>query len=80
VVSYTGHRTSAFAPERVRRYAAVVAGSGITPVLSLVATALAVEPRSTFTVVYGNRTARSVMFAEELADSSCSPPRWPRCC
>jgi ring-1,2-phenylacetyl-CoA epoxidase subunit PaaE len=36
--------------------------------LSLAATALAVEPRSTFTVVYGNRTARSVMFAEELAD------------
>lgn len=63
-----GHFTTAFAPERTRRYAAVVAGSGITPVLSLIATALAVEPESRFTLVFGNRYARSVMFAEELAD------------
>jgi ring-1,2-phenylacetyl-CoA epoxidase subunit PaaE len=63
-----GHFTSAFDPARTRSYAAVAAGSGITPILSLVATALAVEPESTFTLVYGNRYARSVMFAEELAD------------
>ncbi|MEO3815546.1 1,2-phenylacetyl-CoA epoxidase subunit PaaE [Plantactinospora sp. B24E8] len=63
-----GHFTSAFTPDRVRHYAAVVAGSGITPVLALVATALAVEPASTFTLVYGNRHARTVMFADELAD------------
>jgi ring-1,2-phenylacetyl-CoA epoxidase subunit PaaE len=63
-----GHFTSGFAPDRVRHYAAVAAGSGITPVLSLVATALAVEPRSRFSVIFGNRYARSVMFAEELAD------------
>jgi ring-1,2-phenylacetyl-CoA epoxidase subunit PaaE len=63
-----GHFTSAFSPSRSRRYAALVAGSGITPVLSLIATALATEQTSTFTLVYGNRYARSVMFAEELAD------------
>jgi ring-1,2-phenylacetyl-CoA epoxidase subunit PaaE len=63
-----GHFTTAFAPDRVRRYGAVVAGSGITPVLSLIATGLAVEPASRFTLVYGNRYARSVMFAEELSD------------
>ncbi|GAB3948217.1 phenylacetate-CoA oxygenase/reductase subunit PaaK [Micromonospora vulcania] len=63
-----GTFTTAFAPDRVRHYGAVVAGSGITPVLALVATALAVEPASTFTLVYGNRTANTVMFAEELAD------------
>ncbi|WP_432902417.1 2Fe-2S iron-sulfur cluster-binding protein [Micromonospora matsumotoense] len=63
-----GHFTTAFAPQRARHYGAVVAGSGITPVLALVATALAVEPASTFTLVYGNRTANTVMFAEELAD------------
>ncbi|MBE1485673.1 1,2-phenylacetyl-CoA epoxidase subunit PaaE [Plantactinospora soyae] len=63
-----GHFSTAFAPDRVRHYAAVVAGSGITPVLSLVATALAVEPASTVTLVYGNRYARTVMFVEELAD------------
>ncbi|MBO4206974.1 1,2-phenylacetyl-CoA epoxidase subunit PaaE [Micromonospora echinofusca] len=63
-----GHFTTAFDPGRVRHYGALVAGSGITPVLALVATALVVEPASTFTLVYGNRTANSVMFAEELAD------------
>jgi ring-1,2-phenylacetyl-CoA epoxidase subunit PaaE len=63
-----GTFTTAFDPARARRYGAVAAGSGITPVLALVATALAVEPASTFTLVYGNRTANSVMFAEELAD------------
>ncbi|MER7888756.1 1,2-phenylacetyl-CoA epoxidase subunit PaaE [Micromonospora sp. NPDC048909] len=63
-----GNFSTAFDPARVRHYGAVVAGSGITPVLALVATALAVEPASTFTLVYGNRTANTVMFAEELAD------------
>jgi ring-1,2-phenylacetyl-CoA epoxidase subunit PaaE len=63
-----GHFTTAFAPDRERHYGAVAAGSGITPVLSLIATALAVEPRSLFTLVNCNRYARSVMFAEELAD------------
>ena len=47
---------------------AIAAGSGITPVLSIVATVLEVEPESTVTLVYGNRTAGSVMFLEELAD------------
>ncbi|HEX8630702.1 MAG TPA: 1,2-phenylacetyl-CoA epoxidase subunit PaaE [Catenuloplanes sp.] len=63
-----GTFTTAFDPGRARRYAAVAAGSGITPVLALVATALAVEPASTFTLVYGNRRAADVMFADELAD------------
>jgi ring-1,2-phenylacetyl-CoA epoxidase subunit PaaE len=63
-----GGFTSAFDPGRTRRYAAIVAGSGITPVLSLVATALATEPASRFTLLYGNRYARGVMFVEELAD------------
>ncbi|HLL64754.1 MAG TPA: 1,2-phenylacetyl-CoA epoxidase subunit PaaE [Micromonosporaceae bacterium] len=63
-----GHFTSAFAADRSRHYAAVAAGSGITPVLSLLATALAVEPTSRFTVVSANRTSTSVMFLEELAD------------
>ncbi len=68
VLTPTGHFTSAFAPHRTRHYAAVVAGSGITPVLSLVATALAAEPASRFTLLYGNRTSASVMFLDELAD------------
>ncbi|GIG57617.1 phenylacetic acid degradation protein [Longispora fulva] len=63
-----GHFTTEFQAGRARRYVAVVAGSGITPVLSLLATGLAAEPESTWTVLYGNRYARSVMFLEELAD------------
>jgi ring-1,2-phenylacetyl-CoA epoxidase subunit PaaE len=63
-----GHFSTDFAAGRRRHYAAVVAGSGITPVLSLLATGLAAEPDSRFTVLYGNRYARSVMFAEQLAD------------
>jgi ring-1,2-phenylacetyl-CoA epoxidase subunit PaaE len=63
-----GHFTTDLAPERTRHYAAIVAGSGITPVLSLVASALETEPGSQFTVVYGNRRAATVMFADELAD------------
>ncbi|WP_328850936.1 phenylacetate-CoA oxygenase/reductase subunit PaaK [Micromonospora globbae] len=68
VLSPLGHFTTAFDPGRARHYGAVAAGSGITPVLALVATALAVEPESTVTLVYGNRRANTVMFAEELAD------------
>ena len=63
-----GQFTTALDPLRRKHYAGIVAGSGITPVLSLVATALAVEPHSRFTLIYGNRYSRSVMFAEELAD------------
>jgi ring-1,2-phenylacetyl-CoA epoxidase subunit PaaE len=69
-----GHFTTDFDPYRARWYAAVAAGSGITPVLSLIATGLAIEPASRFTVLYGNRYARSVMFAEELSDLK---DRWP---
>jgi ring-1,2-phenylacetyl-CoA epoxidase subunit PaaE len=50
----------------VRRYGAVAAGSGITPVLSLISTVLESEPRSAFTLIFGNRDAGSIMFLEEL--------------
>ncbi|HEY0617311.1 MAG TPA: 1,2-phenylacetyl-CoA epoxidase subunit PaaE [Kribbella sp.] len=55
-------------PANAKHYAFIAAGSGITPVLSLVATTLAVEPNSRVTLLYGNRTVGSVMFADELAD------------
>jgi ring-1,2-phenylacetyl-CoA epoxidase subunit PaaE len=63
-----GHFTTTVDPTRTRHYGAIAAGSGITPVLSLVATTLSVEPASTFTLLYGNRRASTVMFGEELAD------------
>jgi ring-1,2-phenylacetyl-CoA epoxidase subunit PaaE len=49
------------------RHLCIAAGSGITPVLSIVATVLA-NPDSEMTLLYGNRTTNTVMFAEELAD------------
>jgi len=48
-------------------YVGFAAGSGITPLLSIVKTTLATQPESTFTLVYGNRASSTVMFREELA-------------
>lgn len=53
-------------PAQARRYVAVAAGSGITPVLSILATALAVEPHSTAALVLANRRPSTIMFLEEL--------------
>lgn len=50
------------------RYCAIAAGSGITPVISIVASILETEPSSEVTLLYGNRHGGSVMFLEELAD------------
>ncbi|MBN4678887.1 electron transfer flavoprotein, partial [Pandoraea nosoerga] len=44
----------------------LVAGSGITPVLSILATTLEIETESRFTLIYGNRTKESTMFRAEL--------------
>jgi ring-1,2-phenylacetyl-CoA epoxidase subunit PaaE len=44
------------------------AGSGITPILSILATTLEQQPESKFTLVYGNRRMDSVMFNEALQD------------
>lgn len=49
-----------------RRVVMLAAGSGITPVLAMVATVLRDEPGTEVTLVYGNRTARSIMFHEDL--------------
>ncbi|NYD55845.1 ring-1,2-phenylacetyl-CoA epoxidase subunit PaaE [Nocardioides marinisabuli] len=53
-------------PSAARAYAAVAAGSGITPVLSILAATLEAEPASTVTLVYGNRTGGSTMLRSEL--------------
>ncbi|RZV48602.1 MAG: phenylacetate-CoA oxygenase/reductase subunit PaaK [Acidimicrobiales bacterium] len=47
-------------------YVALAAGSGITPVLSILTTTLEVEPASRCTLIYGNRTSSSIMFLEEI--------------
>jgi ring-1,2-phenylacetyl-CoA epoxidase subunit PaaE len=49
-------------------YAAIVGGSGITPVLSIAATLLAREPEARFCLIRSDRTTASTMFLEEVAD------------
>jgi ring-1,2-phenylacetyl-CoA epoxidase subunit PaaE len=68
VLPPVGNFVTTLDPLRRRHYGAIVGGSGITPVLSLVATALATEQSSRFTVLYGNRSVDSMMLADELAD------------
>ena len=68
VMEPAGGFTMPFDPAVRRRYCAIAAGSGITPVLSLVATALATEPGSEVVLLYGNRTVGSAMFVDEIAD------------
>jgi ring-1,2-phenylacetyl-CoA epoxidase subunit PaaE len=54
--------------ERQKNYAAFVAGSGITPVLSIIKSILKSEPKSSFVLVYGNRTPEDTIFYQELHD------------
>jgi ring-1,2-phenylacetyl-CoA epoxidase subunit PaaE len=49
-------------------YLAIAVGSGITPVLSIIKSTLVAEPKSSFTLFYGNRASGTVMFREELAE------------
>ena len=62
-----GSFTTVFDVDSARRYVAFAGGSGITPLMSLIRTALAEEPRSRFTLFYGNRDSSSVIFLEGLA-------------
>jgi ring-1,2-phenylacetyl-CoA epoxidase subunit PaaE len=62
-----GHFGVPLDPSHRKHYVAFAAGSGITPLLSIIRTTLAAEPDSRFTLFYGNRASSTVMFKEELA-------------
>jgi ring-1,2-phenylacetyl-CoA epoxidase subunit PaaE len=51
-----------------KHYLGFAAGSGITPLLSIIKTTLIAEPHSRFTLFYGNRSSATVIFKEELSD------------
>ena len=53
---------------RQRNYMAFVAGSGITPVMSILQTVLHQEPNSTFVLVYGNKSPEDTIFHNQLAE------------
>ncbi len=67
VVAPLGHFGVAAEPGTARNHLALAAGSGITPLVSIIASALATEPRMRFTLIYGNRASSTVMFREKLA-------------
>ncbi len=49
-----------------KNYVAFAAGSGITPIMSLLKTVLRTEPQSNFTLFFGNKNVESIIFREEL--------------
>jgi len=61
-----GHFTTALHPENEKLYVAFAAGSGITPVMSIIKTVLLTEPNSRVTLIYGNRGRNSIIFKEEI--------------
>jgi ring-1,2-phenylacetyl-CoA epoxidase subunit PaaE len=68
IMTPTGSFSTALLPGQRKRYGAIAAGSGITPVLSILSTALEVEPGSSAVLVYVNRTTLNIMFLEDLED------------
>ena len=54
--------------DRQKNYAAFVAGSGITPAISILKSVLKSEPRSSFILVYGNKSPEETIFHQELHD------------
>lgn len=66
VMPPTGKFNTRLDPKAHKNYLAFAAGSGITPVISIIKTTLQTEPGSNFTLVYGNRNRRSIIFREEL--------------
>lgn len=67
VMPPTGKFNTPLNPFNKKNYLALAAGSGITPIISIIKTTLSTETESSFTLVYGNRYKRSILFFEELA-------------
>ena len=68
VMTPTGRFGIAHAPDKARIYVGFAAGSGITPILSIVKGVLAGEPHSRFFLFYGNRSTGGMLFREALEE------------
>lgn len=55
-------------PANAKNYMCIAAGSGITPILSIIKTVLKAEPESRVTLIFGNQRTSTIMFREELSD------------
>lgn len=68
VMTPQGRFGVALDPSAARTYVAIAAGSGITPIMSILRAVLAHEPKSRVVLIYGNRTTQSIIFREALED------------
>ncbi len=68
VMTPSGRFFTQLDPANANHYVCIAAGSGITPMLSIATTTLETEPDSRVTLVYANRTSKTVMFLEEVED------------
>jgi ring-1,2-phenylacetyl-CoA epoxidase subunit PaaE len=66
VMEPNGEFNVAINAEKPKNYIVFAAGSGITPILSIIKTHLISEPNSTFKLFYLNRTVKSIIFKEEI--------------
>jgi ring-1,2-phenylacetyl-CoA epoxidase subunit PaaE len=66
VMTPLGKFNTALDANNNKQYVAFAAGSGITPIISIIKATLAAEPNSSFTLVYGNKSRSSIIFFEEL--------------
>lgn len=66
VMTPMGNFTTPVDASNQKHYMAFAAGSGITPMMSLIKTVLISEPNSSFTLVYGNQNFHSIIFREEI--------------
>lgn len=66
VLPPTGKFNTALKADNKKNYLAIAAGSGITPILSIIKTTLQTESQSSFTLVYGNKNRNNIIFFEEL--------------
>lgn len=68
VMEPQGRFFTPLSPDHAKHYLAIAAGSGITPIMSIIKTILGTEPASRVTLVYGNRTVSGIIFLEALED------------
>ena len=66
VLPPTGNFNTELDKTKRKNYLAIAAGSGITPILSIIKTSMKTEAGSSFTLLYGNRSRNSIIFLEEL--------------
>lgn len=66
VMTPMGNFHATLNPQNTKHYAAFAAGSGITPILSILKTVLKTEPNSHVTLFYGNRATDSIIFRETI--------------